>query len=265
MKKLLLFSALFILACSSSDDSESSNNFNPPEKLISSMYVSSIDCSNGLPYENSSTFLGFLVNVFYNNSTVSSSTGSSCEFDCYDGLIECFDETDDFWGQYVSAGMAQQSNFPLSNDFGNFFIQYNNNKISSKSPDDGSGLYHQYTWEDSKMSKITTYIDETTLMWSYDFNHSTYDNLTRLFCPTPIMDPGFLHFIDPIAYMGAFGDITTKLPSSITYKRWDEGTGDLESTTITNFIYEFDDEGYVTSFETTLSSGFKYTTTIEYQ
>ena len=49
MKKTILLSILInILACSSSDDNQnSSNSFTPPEKLISSMYVSSIDCGEG--------------------------------------------------------------------------------------------------------------------------------------------------------------------------------------------------------------------------
>jgi len=47
MKKLLLLCALLIFASSSSDDSESSNNFNSQEKLISSMNVSSVNCSEG--------------------------------------------------------------------------------------------------------------------------------------------------------------------------------------------------------------------------
>ena len=46
MKKLFLLSALFIFTCSS-DDSEPSNKFNSQEKLISSMNVSLVDCSEG--------------------------------------------------------------------------------------------------------------------------------------------------------------------------------------------------------------------------
>lgn len=162
--------------------------------------------------------------------------------------------------------MSSYNEFPITTQHGDYILDYTNNYLKSKLDNtDGLGLNHYYTWDQGKLINVTTYLDGNTLMWSYDFIYSDYTNLTGLFTPAPWGDAGFMFPSDPLALMGAFGNITFKLPSSITKKRWDEGTGDLESTTITNFIYEFDDEGYVTSFETTLSSGFKYTTTIEYQ
>ena len=81
MKKLLLLFLAITVACSSSDYSEnSSNNFNSPEKLISSMNVSSVDCSEGeMPNE---FFRGYRLDVYYTDNIVTGSDAYDCDFNC---------------------------------------------------------------------------------------------------------------------------------------------------------------------------------------
>ena len=112
---------------------------------------------------------------------------------------------------------------------------------------------------------ITTYLQNDILHSSVDFTYSNLTNLTGLFTVAPWGETGFLFPSDPLALMGASGNITSNLPSSIVAKRWNHDTGNLESITTANFIYQLDNEGYVTSFETISPNGFKYTTIIEYQ
>ena len=262
MKYYILPLLALFLACSNSDESEnSSNNFNHQEKLISSMNVSSVDCSEG---EMPNEFLrGYRLDVYYTDNIVTGSDAYDCDFSC-NVFLGCSSEIS-WWNQYISIGMSSYNEFPLTNQDQDAVLSYVNNNIISRIPNDGLGLYHYYTWEEGKLMNVTTYLDGNILMWSFDFTYSDYTNLTRLFPPAPWGGAGFMFPSGPLALMGAAGNITLKLPSSIFKKRWDESTGVLESTTTTNFIYQFDNEGYVTSFETISPNGFKYTTTIEYQ
>ena len=112
---------------------------------------------------------------------------------------------------------------------------------------------------------ITTFLQNDILHGSVDFTYSNLTNLTGLFTVALWGDTGFFFPSDPLALMGASGNITSNLPSSIVAKRWNHDTGNIESITTANFIYQLDNEGYVTSFETISPNGFKYTTIIEYQ
>ena len=243
MKYYLIAIIALFFACSSSDDSEnSSNNFNSPEKLISSMNVSSVDCSEAeMPNE---FFRGYRLDVYYTDNIVTGSDAYDCDFNC-NVFLGCSSEIL-WWNQYISTGMSSYNEFPITTQHGDYILNYTNNYLISKLNTDGLGLNHYYTWEEGILINVTTYLGGNSLMWSYDFTYSNYTNLTGLFTPAPWGDAGFLFPSDPLALMGAAGNITLKLPSSITYKRWDESTGDLISTTTTNFIYEFDNEGYVT-------------------
>jgi len=262
MKKLLLFSFLIlVLACSSSenDQNNSSNNFNPPEKLISSIYVSSVDCSDG---EMLDGYGFYRLDIYYTNNIVTGSDRYDCDFNC-DVFLGCDSEIS-WWDQYITTGMSSYNEFPITNEGGQYTISYNNNYVVSKVENDGTGLFHYYSWDDGKLTNITTYLDNEILFGSVDFTYSNLTNLTGLFPPGPWGDAGY-GLVDPLGFMGAAGNITSKLPSSIVSQQWDENTGDLESVITTNFNYQLDNEGYVTSFETIGQNGFKYTTTIEYQ
>lgn len=265
MKYYLLPLITLIFACSSSDDSEnSSNNFNPPEKLISKMYISSINCVNGnFLYDDA-----FEMDYFYDNSIMNSLTYLNCEFDCSnEGLINCVDYTDDFLGPYLSVGVSQYEQFPLNNELGNFFINYENGRISSKIPDDvGSGLSHFYYWENENMSSILTYLDDpNNLHSSTNFVYTDFDNKSRLFSPSPIMDMGWMIPLDPLGYMGAFGDISVKLPLRVELSGINDDTGYFEHQDTLQFSYQLDDQGFVTSYTVTYENELWFTITIEYQ
>jgi hypothetical protein len=244
MKYYLLPLLVLLSACSNSNEAENtSSDFNPPGKLIRSMYPNTLDCSNGeIPdnYLKASSII-----IYYTNNLLTGSDAYDCDYNC-DVLISCSSELSG-WDQYIST------------------VSYLNNYVISSTHNDGNGLFHYYNWEDGKLMNITTFLQNDILHGSVDFTYSNLTNLTGLFTVAPWGDTGFLFPSDPLALMGASGNITSNLPSSIVAKRWNHDTGNIESITTANFIYQLDNEGYVTSFETISPNGFKYTTIIEYQ
>tara|TARA_B110000259_G_scaffold187252_1_gene240813 strand:- start:1461 stop:2249 length:789 start_codon:yes stop_codon:yes gene_type:complete len=262
MKYYLLPLLVLLSACSNSNEAENtSSDFNPPGKLIRSMYPNTLDCSNGeIPdnYLKASSII-----IYYTNNLLTGSDAYDCDYNC-DVLISCSSELS-WWDQYISTGMSYYNEFPITTQGEYSTISYLNNYVISSTNNDGNGLFHYYNWEDGKLMNITTFLQNDILHGSVDFTYSNLTNLTGLFTVAPWGETGFFFPSDPLALMGASGNITSNLPSSIVAKRWNHDTGNIESITTANFIYQLDNEGYVTSFETISPNGFKYTTIIEYQ
>ena len=129
MKYYLILLIAIFFACSSSDDSEnSSNNFNPSEKLISSMNVSSVDCSEGeMPNE---FFRGYRIDVYYTDHIVTGSDAYDCDFNC-NVFLGCSSGIS-WWNQYISTGMSSYNEFPITTQHGDYILNYTNNYLISK-------------------------------------------------------------------------------------------------------------------------------------